>query len=493
MQRKNVILITSDQFRWDTLSCNGSKDVKTPGFDRMAKEGITFTNAMSSNPICVPARATMTTGNHSHKCTGRKENAGRIKDDQLKIAEYFNSYGYETYKYGKFHYVPYQKDRIVHGFKHWEMTESGRLVNQEVKTGKDLGGEDYFKYLESVGYPNMARAHGIGNNDVHAGLSALPLEHFVDCWILKRTLENLKKHLKEKQDKPFFLWMSFPKPHSPYDPPEPYHKMYDPRKISKPAGKYEMLFDKNPELRLRQRRYGMNFFSEQGVQLSRARYFGLVSLQDKLVGELLKFLKENGLAKSTSLLFAADHGDLLGDFGIFFKSCFLNGSVRVPFLISSPFLKKNGMKSKDLVGLEDVFPTLCDLAGLPAPQNIDGRSVISQDLPKREVYISQCNETPNQLYMAFDGRYKYCYAECEGTEELYDQKNDIKEIHNLAKSKKHAKIVKYLRNCVIDWCKNNQDTMMLDKKGKLKKSVLKEIDEELTYKDFTSYLGWRKY
>ena len=490
MKSKNIILITSDQFRWDALRCAGNKYIKTPNFDKLAENGVIFTNAMSSNPICVPARATMTTGNHAHKCTGNKSNGGKIKDEQLKIAEYFNSFGYETYKMGKFHYVPYQKDRLVHGFKNWEMTESGRLVNEEHKTGKDLGGEHYFKYLKKMGYENMIRAHGIGNNDVRSTVSPVPLEHYTDSWILKRTLHYLKKHKKNTPDKPFFMWMSFPKPHSPYDPPEPYHKMYDPRKLPKPVGSLEMLDDKNPELKFRSENYAFNTLSEEAVQLSRARYYGLISLQDKLVGELLKYLKSNGLEDSTSILFTADHGDLLGDFGIFFKSCFLNGSVRVPFIVSSPSLSKKGVKSKNLVGLEDVFPTLCDLAGLPVPQNIDGRSIVNSDIPLRDIYISQCQESPNQLYMAFDGRYKYCYSESGGIEELYDLKKDKNELRNLSKNRSCKNKLKSMRTYVIEWCKKNRDSNMLDNKGKLK---ISKIDVKYFRKAPEKVLGWRKY
>ena len=490
MPDKNIILITSDQFRWDALGCAGNTFIKTPNLDKLAKSGVIFTNAMSSNPICIPARATMTTGNHAHKCTGNKNNSGEIKEDQLKIAEYFNKFGYETYKIGKFHYVPYRKNRLVHGFKYWEMTESGRILQMEEETGNDLGGEDYHKYLKEVGYENMTRAHGIGNNEPKGSISPVPLEHYVDSWVLKRTLHYLGKHQENTPNKPFFVWMSFPKPHSPYDPPEPYHKMYDPRKIPPPTGKSDMLNDRNPELKFRLNNYALDYLSKEAVQLSRARYYGVVSLQDRLIGELLKYLKVNGLKDSTSLLFTADHGDLLGDFGIFFKSCFLNGSVRVPFIVSSPSLKKKGIKDTRLAGLEDVFPTLCDLAGLPVPQNIDGKTIVDPKAQLRDVYISQCHQPPNQKYMAFDGRFKYCYAECGGVEELYDLKKDPDELQNLSKNKTHTNKLSKLRNYVIGWCKKNNDCYMLDKKGKLRKS---KIDIKTLRKNPVDILGWNKH
>ena len=494
MPKRNVILISSDQFRWDVLSGYGGRVIQTTNFDQLAGEGVVFTNACSSNPTCIPARATITTGNHSHKCTGIKGNAGRIRDDQVKIAAHFAAHGYETYAIGKLHYVPYQVPRLVHGFAHWELCEEGRLLWQAEVTGEDLGSEEYHDYLAQVGFANMSRAHGIGNNDVRAAVSPLPVEHYVDTWVLNRTVHYLETHLRESRNRPFFAWMSFPKPHSPYDPPEPYHKIVGAADVPEPIGSLEMLAGRNPELQGRHFRYYWNLLSKQMVQLSRARYHSLVCLQDHLIGELLTFLEENDLREDTVILFTADHGDLLGDFGLFFKSCFLNGSVRIPFVLSYPSALPRGQERAHLVGLEDVLPTLCDLAGIAVPPGIDGRSVLPvvQDPGGRlrEIYISQHGDDPNQLYMAFDGRMKYCYAQQGRTEELYDQENDPRELVNLAREGSHRSRVKDLRDAVIAWCRENGDDHMLDGQGWLKEAP---VAVEHEGKPQPGMLGWRKY
>ena len=183
MSRKNVLILMADQFRHDALHCSGAGWMHTPNFDRLADEGINYLNAFSPNPICVPARACLTTGNYPHKCTGVKNNGGRIRDDQPRIAEHFNAHGYRSYAMGKLHYTPYSSPRLLHGFTTAELCESGRILAQEKASGRNLGGEDYHDYLYTVGYGGYERAHAIGNNDVHAGVSALPAEHFVDSWV----------------------------------------------------------------------------------------------------------------------------------------------------------------------------------------------------------------------------------------------------------------------------------------------------------------------
>ncbi len=488
---KNVLFITADQFRADALGCYGSEVCQTPNYDRIAGEGVRFSRAFASNPICVPARATMTTGRPSHKATGIKDNEGRIRDGQPKIAELFNAAGYETYAMGKLHYLPYEAPRLVHGFKHWELTESGRLMRQSAANGWDIGTEEYYDYLKAVGFENMYRAHGVGNNDVRAAVSPLPAEHCVDHWVGDRSIHYLEKHLAERAGTPFFMWTSFPKPHSPFDPPEPWHRKYDPREVPAPFGSPELLADRNPELRARPMRYAWDLLSPQQIQQARAHYFGLVSFQDAQVGRLLGFLQERGLLEDTVILFLADHGELLGDFGCFFKSCFMAGAEHIPLLVRAPGPVPAGAVRDVPVGTEDVLPTLCELAGIDVPDGIDGKSLVraaAEGTPVREVYIAQTGDAPGQCYMATDGRWKYCYSEMDATEELYDMENDPAELTNLAAEPSQASRKSELRGAVVDWCRENGDEAMLDGQGDLVQSRFRMPAERPR---IPGYYGWR--
>ena len=245
----NILLITADQFRWDCLGCGGNPVIQTPHLDALAARGVRFENAYTPNPICVPARASMMTGNYSFRCTGSKQNSGRIRDDQPLLTEVLKAVGYRTYALGKLHFVPYAppgEPRLVHGFEHVDLHESGRMLAKFDPKGELEGVEDYFDYLENEGWSGYTRAHGIGNNDVRPCPSPLPVEHTVDHWIADCTIRQIDRHRREFSDRPFFMWMSSPKPHSPYDPPRPYDDLYDPRTVPAPFGSVDDLADRNP-------------------------------------------------------------------------------------------------------------------------------------------------------------------------------------------------------------------------------------------------------
>ncbi|MCD6408002.1 sulfatase-like hydrolase/transferase [bacterium] len=473
----NVLLITADQLRFDAISPYGNEFVKTPNLEKLAKEGVIFENAYTTNPICVPARASITTGNYSHKATGRKSNSGKIKDGQNKIAEHFKRYGYSTYAIGKLHYVPYSppdKPRLLHGFEYAELTEEGRILNLFDPEGKKEGLEDYHDYLKKVGWVGFDRAHGTGNNDVHPVVSPLPKKHYVDVWVAERTKKVIEKHIKINRNKPFFIWMSFPKPHSPYDPPFPYNRLYNPKEIPEPVGNLELLKYKNPYLYDRHFKYGWDKISPATVKVAKAHYHALVSLQDEMIGKVIKFLKEKGIFEKTIIIFTSDHGDLLGDFGIFFKSCFLEGSVRIPLLLYVPQKKFKNKKVKNFAGLHDILPTLSYFTGTPLEYPVDGENLMNFiDGKGREFIVSQTGESPDQSYMVRKGEWKYIYNEVEGIEELYNLEEDPYELKNLVQTGKYKGLLKKMRETLIEWCIENEDGKILEK-GKLKKSKYKE-------------------
>ena len=149
----NILLITADQFRWDCLGCMGNEVIQTPNLDAIADRGVLFSNAFSPDPICVPARASIMTGNYPQVCTGVKANGGRIKEGQPLLTEVLKGVGYRTYALGKLHFVPYAppgEPRLVHGFEHVDLHESGRLIGQYDPEGKLQGLEDYFDYAPQL-------------------------------------------------------------------------------------------------------------------------------------------------------------------------------------------------------------------------------------------------------------------------------------------------------------------------------------------------------
>jgi arylsulfatase A-like enzyme len=492
----NILLITADQFRWDCLGCAGNETIQTPYLDALAARGVRFSNGFTPNPICVPARASIMTGNYSHVCTGRKQNSGRIRDGQPLLTEVLKVVGYRTYALGKLHFVPYAppgEPRLVHGFEHVDLHESGRILARYDPQGKLEGVEDYIDYLKRVGWGGYGRAHGVGNNDVRPCPSPLPAEHHVDHWIADCTMRQIDRHVRESPQQPFFMWMSSPKPHSPYDPPRPYDALYDPRVIPPPFGSPSDLQDRNPYLDATRHTHAIPTLSPEAWQVIRSYYYGCITFLDAMIGRVVEHLQARGLLEDTLILFTADHGDLIGDFGSCFKANHLNGSVRVPFVIAGPGVAQ-GAVSDALVGLQDVLPTLATLAGSDVGQPVQGLELSAHladpTTPVRELFYSTTEvKALGQSACVTNGRWKYVFTEANATEELYDQAHDRAELYNLAHVPQHKDRLHHmrglLRQCAIDL----GDTRLLDGDGFAHRPVDRTCFADMP----VTAMGWRWY
>jgi arylsulfatase len=494
LKRPNLLFVNADQFRGDCLHCDGNELISTPNYDNLAENGIRFSRAYTPNPICVPGRATMITGNYSHKCTGRKSNGGAIFDDQIKLPQLLAENGYETYASGKLHYSPYTppgEPDTLNGFQHAALAESGRMLSA-FDPKDELGGvEAYADYLKDVGWKGYSRGHGIGNNDMHPAASPLPEEHHVDAWVATQALEYLEYHKENHDDKPFYLNVGFPKPHAPYDPPRPWDSMYSPLDMPVPYinrdGKERNAYGDHNAVT-----HGTPLFSPETVQNARAHYYGLVSFQDQQFGRLVKYLKDNDLYDNTIIIFTADHGDMLGDFGWFFKCVMNEGSCRIPFLMSYPEGMKGGMVSDEFVGLQDILPTVASLTGIELAKEVDGIDLSplmqNREFTGRDYIISYSLETPYQTYMVRSDKWKYIYSEANGCEEFYDMSKDPGEEWNLSDSTELKSIIDEHRENMIKWAKENGDTKIF-KDGKL---LATKVDRE-EFEFRPNVLGWRWY
>jgi len=492
-KRPNILLFCADELRADALGCHGSSVCKTPNLDALAESGVLFENALTPNPICVPARASVTTGNYSSRATGTKNNGGMIRDDQPRLAAHFAAAGYETYACGKLHYVPYappDQPRVLHGFQNCDLTESGRLVRQYDPEGTRRGLEDYIDYLADAGWPGYSRAHGIGNNDVRPCPTPLPPEHHVDAWVADCTVRRILTHIEMQPDVPFLIWSSFPKPHPPLDPPHEFVEKYDVRDIPDPFGDESMLADRNPYIARTRITHGLDSLSPAARRVARMYYYALISHQDAQIGRVLRVLEATDLADDTIVMYMADHGDLMGDFGGYFKCNFLEGSVHVPLILRVPG-GPAGERRTQLVGLQDVLPTLAALTDCPLGAEVHGldlsAAIRDAAAPTREVFYSQCLDAPRQLGMVSDGRWKYCYAQEGPTEELYDLAEDPHELVNLASRPDAEALLKPWRERLIEEARKVGDTALLDGDG----LATAPLDREAIAKLPLGGFGWR--
>lgn len=483
----NILLITCDQFRPDAIENNApgqplasplADRIRTPNLAALAREGTRFTECHSPDPICVPARASITTGLYPHKATGHKVNAGAV--DPAKhpcLAAHFAAHGFDTAAFGKLHYPPYTppgEPDTLHGFQHAELYEEGRILALFDPKGEQRGLEAYHDWLADGPWAGYDRAHAVGNNDVHPAPSPMPAEFHESSWAVDRTLrwleEREKKDGGEEGSKPFLIWTSLARPHCPFDPPRPYDTLYDPREMPPPAPDWETesgFFEgRDAELRGRATEYAWDKLSKEAIQVIRSHYAGLVTFQDECIGRLLDHLENAGLKEDTVVLFTADHGEMLGDMHAFHKACLYEPSVKVPLLLRVPGQSHQGETVPHLVGLHDVFPTLCSLADLPVPEGLDGTDLapVAQDpaAAGRESIVAYCQDDPRQKIMIRRGSWKYIYCQEGPTEELYDLQSPEGELRNRAsdpdqQERKHA-----LREEIVAWCRANDDPGMLD-------------------------------
>jgi arylsulfatase A-like enzyme len=466
-EQYNVLLVTADQFRGDFLGCAGHPVVRTPNLDALGVAGAYFPRAFSPVPVCVPARYAIMTG-RVPIAFGVRGNGGRIPPDAVTLPAAFGHAGYATAAIGKMHFSPW---REPYGFKTFVVSEEGRQWQDPA------GGDDYQRYLRDVGWGGYERAHGIGNNDVHTSTSPLPLEHYHTTWATRTTQRWLRDHVSRAgaTGQPFFAWCSYTKPHSPYDPPEPYDRLYDPRTFPPPIGSAEDIRDLSPRYQEERNGHLWDTLGPETIQRARAFYAGNVTLIDRMVGELRQTLAQLGVAERTVICFTADHGDLLGDHGLFFKANYFTGAWQVPFLLYAPARCDAVGVAERFVSTEDVYPTLLSLAGVPLPDGhvLHGRTVHDDPNGGPPAVFGSIGRPPQQIHSARTRRWSYVLHARGAYEELYDLAADAGERHNLAegagaaRSGEAAGAMADLRAQLETWLAAVGDRESLDASGRV--------------------------
>lgn len=460
-QRPNIIYIVADQFRGDCLGVEQSRHpVMTPHLDQLGWEGVRFTRAYADCPICMPQRATMLTGQSAsrfglpHNFMGG-ETRTPIEPLQGLPGRLAREAGYQTKAIGKMHFQP---QRARFGFEHIA-----------------LHPDDYIIWLEEQGLGGLFRGHGVGGNEVYPASSVVPERFTHTRWI---TDEAVRFLAQRDPDCPFFLWMIYEAPHSPFDPPAPYDRMYDNITIPEPVmGDWtEMLPQHFQELGVTHK---YDYVRPEHILETRRRYYGQISEIDYNLGRLFGALKTEGLYDDTLIVFTSDHGEHLGDHGVFHKHTFLESAARVPLLWKLPHAmrRSEGSRVSDLPALTaDIAPTLLDLAGLPLPQDIDGRS-LRPVLTGEETATARivCGETTNSVF-ATDGQFKYIYYFLDGVEHLFHVSDDRDDLRNLADRLECRDALRALQHALMAYLEQFQRPCVRDGKFVTRE---REYDEAL--------------
>jgi arylsulfatase len=355
--------------------------------------------------------------------------------------------GYQTTGIGKMHWHP---QRNLHGFHETILDESGRVESPDFVS-------DYHKWFHEQEPALNPDATGIGWNDYQAAPYALPEHLHPTRWTGDTAVDYLQKY---DNGQPFFLKVSFARPHSPYDPPERFFKMYQDADLPKAsvgiwAERYASRGEKLPSDTWR------GDLGAEQVRRSRQGYYGNITFVDEQIGRILDVLEKRGLLENTFILYASDHGDMTGDHHLWRKTYAYEASARIPMLVRWPenFLSaKREQVLAQPVELRDVLPTFLDSAGITFdPSRFDGRTLLDLIRGKTEGWRSfidlehsVCYAKENHWSGLTDGRTKYIYHAMDGWQQLFNLEADPGELNDLASDPAHSSTLALWRKRLVD-------------------------------------------
>lgn len=430
MKAKNVLMLVCDQFRYDCISALGNPLIRTPNLDRLVMRGASFDEAYSTCPVCVAARYTIMTGCEPARTgcfsnenpTGSAQQAesiqGRCGD---YIAEHMRKLGYRTFGIGKFHTKPDCYEALgfethIHTEELWE--------TPEIRARDGYAG---FIAREHPEYAHLEQLHGERTNMYYVPqMSPLPAELTVEAYVADRTIEALELN----DPRPFFGYVSFVGPHPPCAPPIPYNRMYDPDCMPTPYRGDPACDHMDEQLPFMNYLIWADDISPSMARNLISRYYGEISYIDSCIGRILDALEKRPDAQDTLIVFTSDHGDQLGDHNAWQKECFFEASTHIPFLLSAPGILKAGSRDKRLVCLSDLFSIATAAAG--QPEDRDGVNVLGGEGHAQIFGTYGRPGSPRFKLMLRTGDTKYIYIANGGREQLFDLKNDPRELTNLA-------------------------------------------------------------
>jgi arylsulfatase len=399
----NILLLFTDQQRYDTISALGNPVIQTPGLDSLVREGTAFTSAYTPAPVCVAARCSLILGQWPHQ-TGCTSN-NPMPLDRTSLMELLHDAGYETHGTGKMHFVP--DGRKLWGFEARDHSE---------ECTRD---DDFFASLADNGYDHIVDPQGVRSEYYYLPQpSQLPARLHQSAWVADRSLDFLQTR---DTSRPFFLWSSFIKPHPPFEAPVPWNRLYKPTQMPMPFvpdGYEELLtYWNRVQNRYKWRDRGMDL---QLLRTMRAAYYACISFVDYNLSRILRHLRESGQLDNTLVIFTTDHGEMLGDYGSYGKRTMLDAAARIPLLVRYPERFGKGT-CRAPVSLVDVLPTCLQAAGLPVPQTAVGEDLaaIADGAVARDEVLSQYSEGSTGLHCLVTREWKYVHSAADGREWLY--------------------------------------------------------------------------
>jgi choline-sulfatase len=438
----NLLFILSDQHTQKIAGCYGDRIAETPNIDRLAARGVVFDNAYCASPVCVPSRMSLLTSLPPYRqdCW---TNDDILASDRPTWAHALGAAGYSPALVGRLHALGPDQ---LHGF-------AVRFVGDHSRNWVGLANHDLGVLARANDpWPESLARSGPGQcsyevKDIEAAEAGVAF------------LREAGERRRAGDETAFCLHVGFILPHPPYVcSPDDYARFVDrvmPPTVSRPA-------DEHPWLAWWRANRGIEHVPEDQIRRARAAYYGLVARTDRLIGRLLSALEESGLADNTLIIYASDHGDQLGDRGLWWKHTFYDESAKVPLVMSWPGMLPEGERRSQVVSLLDLGPTMIEALGAPALPTGTGKSFLGLARDATHPWISEafaeyCTDAvPSwtggmavQQRMIRSGQWKLAYYRGYRPQ-LFDLVADPEEQHDLAGSPRHDAVRQYLMSRVLD-------------------------------------------
>ena len=444
MSYPNILFLMSDEHRYDVLGYAGNDVVRTPRLDALAESGTIFTHAYTPSPICIPGRQAIMSGQLPRTC-GVEKFGQDLTPGYMTYARRFGQYSYHTVAAGKLHHTGQDQ---MQGWNQ-RLGSEMRVADYQIEGRHEPSFAPFATSFPRTTWSGMFRRTKWSDTKLvlRAGVG-WPSSHAADAYALQGALNFIRDHFTDpfsdraRPERPVLLKVSFNQPHYPYLTTQERFAYYLNR--VEPYGD-EPVFD-HPFLSQRQLRQEVDV-TERDLRRATAAYYGMVETVDEFYGQVLDALTAAGQdLDDWIILFTSDHGEMLGEHGIWEKQKFFEGSVRVPLFIRWPKGFGGGRTVNKNVNLCDLFATLCELAGIPAPAGLDSRSLVS-------LCEGESGSWHNESISQFGGRnlmikqdaLKYQYYGEDWPEVLFDLDRDPSERVNLIEDSKYQSELRRFR------------------------------------------------
>jgi arylsulfatase A-like enzyme len=452
----NILLFCTDQQRFDTIGALGNPHIRTPNVDRLVANGVAFQNAYCQTPICTPSRASFLTGCYASSLHVNR-NGNQYFPERFQerlISRILKDAGYDCGMVGKFHLSSsYRRvePRLNDGYRHYEWSHAPRNDWPEDQ-------HSYIRWLRQKGVDFKSeygkRRFPDRPAEFNAGIAA---DYHEVTWCKDYTTRWIRGGL----NKPWFITVNTYAPHPPFHPPPEFLERMRPDSIPLPLWRQE-------DAHSQQLISKVDFQSKvkdpatYASRMMKAAYYAQVEFVDDAFGQVVKALEETGQIDNTLIIFTSDHGETMGDHGLTHKGCrFYEGLAHVPLIFSWPSRLRKGVRSKALVELTDIVPTILEAVGRPRPDYLHGKSLYPilagraerdrhREFARSEYHDALDLPDHSHANMLRDERYKLVCYHGHPVGELFDLEKDPHEFNNLWTDPRHLALRAELTRLLFD-------------------------------------------